>query len=71
MAVVATPDRAPALPARRRRLYVPRRGRIVATIAVGLAWAGLSIAIDRAWIESEVFQTCFGHLNVSCSQYPV
>jgi len=50
MAVVATPDRAPALPARRRRLYVPRRGRIVATIAVGLAWAGLSIAIDRAWI---------------------
>jgi len=22
----------------------------VATIAVGLAWAGLSIAIDRAWI---------------------
>jgi biofilm PGA synthesis N-glycosyltransferase PgaC len=50
MAVVATPDRAPALPARRRRLYVPRRGRIVATIATGLAWAGLSIAIDRAWI---------------------
>lgn len=49
MAVAATPDRAPALPAR-RRLYVSRRGRILATIAVGLAWAGLSAAIDRAWM---------------------
>ena len=50
MAVAATPDRAPALPARRRRLYLPRRERIAVTIVLGLMWAGLSVVIDRAWI---------------------
>jgi poly-beta-1,6-N-acetyl-D-glucosamine synthase len=50
MAVAATPDRAPALPARRRRLYLPRRARITVTIALGLAWTGASALIDRAWI---------------------
>ena len=50
MAVAATPDRAPALPAHRRRLYLPRRERIAVTIVLGLAWAGLSLVIDRAWI---------------------
>jgi poly-beta-1,6-N-acetyl-D-glucosamine synthase len=49
MAVAATPDHAPAVPAH-RRLYVPRRERVLATIAAGLAWAGLSAAIDRAWV---------------------
>ena len=39
-----------ALPARRRRIYVPRRGRVVATMALGLAWASLSVAIDRPWV---------------------
>ena len=50
MAVAATPDRATALPARRRRLYLPRRARIALTIALGLSWASLSVIIDRAWI---------------------
>ena len=50
MAVAATPDRATALPARRRRLYLPRRARIALTIALGLSWASLSVVIDRAWI---------------------
>ena len=50
MAVAATPDRALALPARRRRVYVPRRGRVIATMALGLAWASLSMAIDRPWV---------------------
>jgi poly-beta-1,6-N-acetyl-D-glucosamine synthase len=50
MAVAATPDRAPALPADRRRLYVPRRGRVLATMSLGLAWAGFSVAIDRPWV---------------------
>src|SRR6476646_615539 len=50
MAVAATPDRATALPARRRRLYLPRRARIALTIALGLGWASLSVVIDRAWI---------------------
>jgi len=50
MAVAATPDRAPALPAHRRRPYLPRRERIAVTIVLGLAWAGLSLVIDRAWI---------------------
>ena len=35
MAVAATPDRATALPVRRRRLYLPRRARIALTIALG------------------------------------
>src|SRR3954470_14237882 len=51
MAVAATPDRAHALPADRRRLYVPRRGRVLATMALGMAWAGFSVAIDRSWVE--------------------
>jgi biofilm PGA synthesis N-glycosyltransferase PgaC len=51
MAVAATPDRASALPAHRARLYVPRTGRIAVTIAVGLAWAGLSVVVDLAWIS--------------------
>jgi biofilm PGA synthesis N-glycosyltransferase PgaC len=50
MAVAATPDRATALPARRHRLYLPRRARIALTIALGLSWASLSVVIDRAWI---------------------
>jgi poly-beta-1,6-N-acetyl-D-glucosamine synthase len=50
MAVAATPDRATAVPGHRRRLYVPRRARIAATIAVGLAWAGFSVLLDRPWI---------------------
>jgi biofilm PGA synthesis N-glycosyltransferase PgaC len=48
--VAATPERASALPARRHRIHVPRRSRVVATIALGLAWASLSVAIDRPWI---------------------
>ena len=50
MAVAATPDRATALPVRRRRLYLPRRARIALTIALGLSWASLSAIIDRVWI---------------------
>ena len=50
MAVVATPDRAPALPAIRRRLYLSRRVRIALTIALGLSWATVSVVIDRPWI---------------------
>ncbi|HEY7258106.1 MAG TPA: glycosyltransferase family 2 protein [Gaiellales bacterium] len=47
--MAATPDRARAAPAH-HQLYVPRRERVLATMVLGFAWAGLSAAIDRAWI---------------------